>query len=353
MLIKDLIKKNLIKKQVPSFIPDNTHYLCMMGSVAYGCSEDYSDCDLYGWCIPPKEYIFPHLAGYIRGFGQQPPNFETWQEHHIQDEQKKRSYDIAIYGIIRYIQLVMENNPNMLDSLFVPVNCILHSSEAANILRENRHLFLHKGAWHKYRGYSFSQLNKCKTRDTEPELANILEIEKYYGLPHSNDLEDNTVLLVGMGAGRFALQEYTTTYQDLLSTKKRALRTKLHGFDTKFAYHVVRLVSEAEEILTDHTITLDRYDRREMLKDIRKGNWTFQQIRDWFTNKEKELDSLYQKSTLRHSPDEAAIKQLLLNILESHYGSLDKAIVVSDDVALTNALKDISDTVSKYQKLIK
>jgi len=133
---------------------------------------------------------------------------------------------------------------------------------------------------------------------------------------------------------------------------KRLHLVDVFGYDVKFSYHVIRLLSEIEEILTDHNLTLDRSDRREMLKSIRRGEWTLPQIREWFTQKEKELDALYQKSTLRHSPDEAAIKQLLLNVLESHYGSLDKAIVVSDDVSLRNALRDISDTVSKYKKLI-
>lgn len=352
MLIKELVSRNLLKKQIPSFIPTNTHYLVMMGSVAYGVSEEYSDMDIYGWAIPPKDYIFPHLAGYIPGFGKKPQSFETWQEHHIQDEQKKRSYDVTIYGITRYFQLVLENNPNMIDSLFVPVNCVLHSSEAANMLREKRHMFLHKGSWHKFKGYAFSQLNKCKTRESEPELSNLLEIEKYWKLPHENNLEQNLAELVVKGASALNVQEYETVYREVENTKKRAINTKLFGYDTKFLYHVVRLIGEAEEILTDHDLTLDRKDRREMLKDIRKGNWTLQQIRDWFTNKEKELDILYQNSTLRHSPDEDAIKQLLLNILETHFGSLDKAIVVSDDVSLRNALKDISETVEKYKKFI-
>lgn len=351
MLIKELIQKNLLKKQIPAFLRDNTHYLALMGSVAYGCSEDYSDMDIYGWAIPPKEYIFPHLAGYIRGFGkQQPPNFEVWQEHHIQDEQKKRNYDISIYGIIKYFQLVLENNPNMIDSLFVAQNCVLHCSEAANMLRENRHLFLHKGAWHKFKGYSYSQLNKCKSRETEPVLVEILAFEKTWGIPHTANLEEGLAVL-GNSPGAI-IEEYKRLYAKLKEDKARAERTKIFGFDTKFAYHVVRLLSEAEEILTDHTLTLDKYDRREMLKDIRKGNWTFQQIRDWFTSREQELDKLYPASTLRHSPDEAAVKQLLLNILEAHYGSLDKAIVVSDDVALKNALQDISRTVEKYKRFM-
>lgn len=352
MLIKELLKKNLIGKDIPSFIADNTHYLALMGSVAYGCSTDYSDMDVYGWCIPPKEYIFPHLAGHIRGFGREPQNFATWQRHHILDDQKKRSYDLSMYGIVKYFQLITENNPNMIDSLFVSPNCVLHCSEAANMLRENRHLFLHKGCWHKFKGYAFSQLNKCKTRETEPILDKILEFESKHNLNHNGDFETNMAELVILGAPAQSVAEYTRLFDKLKAAKKRAINTKIYGFDVKFAYHVVRLVSEAEEILTDHTLTLDKYDRREMLKDIRAGNWTFQQIRDYFVSKEKELDKLYQSSTLRHSPDESAIKQLLLNILESHYGSLEKAVVVSDDVALSNALKDISATVAKYQNLI-
>ncbi len=352
MLLKNLIKDKLLKKQIPGFIPENTHYLVMMGSVAYGVSDNYSDMDVYGFCIPPKEYIFPHLAGYIRGFGSPPPNFEVWQEHHIQDEQKKRSYDVTIYGIVRYFQLVLENNPNMIDSLFVPVNCILHCTEAANLLRENKELFLHKGSWHKFKGYAFSQLNKCKTSESELELTDLLKIERDYNLPHSGSYALNSQLLLEKNVAASVRIEYQKAYEDVTQIKKRALITKLHGFDTKFAYHVVRLISEAEEILTEHTLTLDRYERREMLKDIRKGNWTLQQIRDWFGHKEKELDTLYQKSTLRHSPEEGKIKQLLLNILESHYGSLDKAVVVSDNMALKNALIEISNTVNKHHLLL-
>lgn len=41
-----------------------------MGSIAYGVFADQSDRDIYGFCILPKEDVFPHLAGEIPGFGQ-------------------------------------------------------------------------------------------------------------------------------------------------------------------------------------------------------------------------------------------------------------------------------------------
>ena len=58
----------------------------------------------------------------------------------------------------------MENNPNMIDSLFTPINCVLYSSKIADLVRDNRQLFLHKGAWFKFKNYSFSQLHKMKNK---------------------------------------------------------------------------------------------------------------------------------------------------------------------------------------------
>ena len=350
MLLTELIKKKLIKKEIPSFIEHNTHYLCMMGSVAYGCSEDYSDMDIYGWCIPPKGYVFPHLSGYIKGFGKQPPNFECWQEHHIFDKDKKREYDISIFGIVRYFQLVTENNPNMLDSLFVPRNCVLHSTQASELLRENRRLFLHKGACGKYKGYSFSQFKKCKTREKEPELEHLLHLEKYYGLPHSNNLEENVKVMEFKSIPFKSVEEYRFVYNNVLSNKKRAIVTKLHGYDTKFMYHTVRLLSEVEEILTDHDLTLDRYDRREMMKAIRRGEWSLDDVNNWVKTKEIELEKLYQSSTLRHKPDEEKIKQLLLNILESHFGNLENAISNIKENEFLDKIKQICDIVEPLRK---
>jgi hypothetical protein len=85
-LIDRLMSKQLIHP--PPFLKDNVHYEVLMGSVAYGVSTDTSDMDIYGFCIPPKHIIFPHLTGVIKGFGNQGPNFEQWQQHSIIDDNK-------------------------------------------------------------------------------------------------------------------------------------------------------------------------------------------------------------------------------------------------------------------------
>src|SRR5262249_23542940 len=110
----------------PSFVPANIHYETIMGSEAYGVSSGDSDKDVYGFCIPPKSYLFPHLAGEIEGFGRQKKRFEQYQQHHIEDKESGKVYDLSIYSIAKYFQLCMENNPNMIDSLYTPDFCVLH-----------------------------------------------------------------------------------------------------------------------------------------------------------------------------------------------------------------------------------
>jgi len=82
-IVQRLVSKDVIHP--PKWLPDNLCYLTMMGSVAYGTNESYSDMDVYGICIPPKTHVFPHLPPRceIQGFGRQQKRFEQWSEHHI------------------------------------------------------------------------------------------------------------------------------------------------------------------------------------------------------------------------------------------------------------------------------
>ena len=293
-MLNELSKKNLIHP--PQWLPQNTVLLVVMGSQAYGVAKDDSDQDIYGVCIPPKDLVFPHLAGEILGFGRQIERFNVWQEHHIQDPDKKVEHDFAVYGIVKYMQLCMDNNPNMIDSLFVPRNCIIHSTAIGEMIRENRRMFLHKGAWHKFKGYAYAEMSKIRNRvnSTNPKRA--------------------------------------ATIQDF-------------GYDVKFAYHCVRLMNEVEQILVEGDLDLLR--NREQLKSIRRGEWTLEELEAYFTNKERALETAYANSTLPHGPDEAKIKALLWDCLERHYGSL--SAVVQREPSLDNVLNDLQVVLNKYR----
>jgi uncharacterized protein len=136
-------------------------------------------------------------------------------------------------------------------------------------------------------------------------------------------------------------------YYNLLSTvsqNKRQSTILEHGVDTKKLYHVVRLLLEVEQMLTEHDLDLER--NREQLKAIRRGEWTEEQIRQFFTDKERALEDVYKASTLPFGPDEDKIKTLLLQVLEQHYGSLDGAVREVD--AEKKCLWEVQAVLERY-----
>jgi predicted nucleotidyltransferase len=297
--LQRLADRGLIRP--PRWLPANAQYETIMGSVAYGVSADTSDIDVYGWAIPRKDDVFPHLRGEIPGFGRPAKRFEQYQEHHVADPDalagRGRTYDLTIFGIVKFFALATANNPNVIDALFTPATCVLHTTRVGTLVREHRRLFLHRGAWPKFKGYAYAQLHKLAVKTPRG---------------------------------------------------KRAELVAAHGFDTKFAYHVVRLLGEVEQILAEGDIDLQR--NGEQLKAIRRGEWTEDRLRQWCAEKESHLERLYAESKLPPTPDEGRIKALLLNCLEEHYGGLAGCVVDPDRTIV--ALRGIQVELDRVRDLL-
>jgi len=137
------------------------------------------------------------------------------------------------------------------------------------IMRENRRLFLHKGIQKKPLGYAFGQFQKIRSQTREGKRAEV--VEKF-------------------------------------------------GYDVKNAYHVVRLVQQAEMVMTTHDLDLEL--NRELLKDVRSGAWTLDRLEKWFEQRQRDLDTLYVTSDLRLAPDYDTMTSLLMNCLEAKFGSI-------------------------------
>lgn len=273
MIIQRLKQQGVIHP--PEWFDETScHYVTIMGSEAYAVSSGSSDVDLYAFAVPPRDLVFPERYGdQITGFGNQVNPFSTWQQHHIKSLDNQKDYDVSIYSIVSYFQLVMEANPNMTDSLFTPQRCVMHMSHLAEHVIRNRRAFLSKQAWHKYRGYAFSQLKKIRS---------------------------------GTNA----------------SNEQRAADIEAYGYSLKFAYHVPRLLSEVEQILIEHDLDLER--NSELLKSIRRGEWTLERLEAWTEKKLMALEDTFAKSDLRIKPDEKVLKELLMQCLEQHYGKIER-----------------------------
>lgn len=301
MLLGDLSKKGLI--QVEPFILSNTQYLAIVGSTAHGVADTSvrskpSDWDIQGFCIPPKDYIFPHLRNEILNFGTRGPNFHEYEKHHVFDKEAQngvgRQYDLKIYSIVKYFDLGLSGNPNILDSLFTPEECVIHGTIAGRMVRDNRKLFVSKLVWNSFRGYAFGQLKKMTDRKAKGARVEI--IERY-------------------------------------------------GYDCKFASHVIRALDEGQQLMETGEMNIQR--AKEVMKSIRRGEWKLEEIIDWAKNKANELDIAFTNCKLPERPDEEEVKKLLIRCIEEHYGSLSNVLHQPD--WSMRALRELDDVLGKYR----
>lgn len=289
-VIKKLYDKKLLN--CFSWIPQNSIREVMMGSEAYGVSNNNSDIDVYAVIMPPKDNVFPWLSGWIPVFENSPKVFETLNIHHIKDGDKE--YDINGFSLPKYFNLLMGCNPNIIDSLFVPRRCVFHSTQLGELIREKRHIFLSKKAYHTFKGYAYSQLHAAKDKKRIGKRVELIES---------------------------------------------------YGVDTKSLYHLYRLAVECEMILAEYDLELDRQCHRNAMKAIRNGEWPLAEVEGWFSEHEKTLDKLYNTSKIPHSPDIPKIKNLLLECLEAHYGDL--SVIITNPNKERQILLEIKELINK------
>ena len=121
-----------------------------MGSVAYGVSSDTSDVDVYGWAIPPRMISSRTCGVKFSVSARRKPDFSNIRSITFDDTDALaghgRVYDLTIYGIVKFFNLAMNNNPNIIDSLFTPVNCVLHSTRVGDIVQREPETVLAQGS---------------------------------------------------------------------------------------------------------------------------------------------------------------------------------------------------------------
>ena len=255
------------KIDCPKWMLNNLCYLTITGSRSYGCEHKDSDYDHIGFCLIPREMVEPLKYGYIIGFDNI-PTFDQFKKDEFYDEQRRKTIAVTVYGITRYFRLLVDGNPNIIESLFTSRELVEFSNPIGERLRANRHLFLSKRSFYKTRAYAFAQLRKLERVPAGNRLEGYLE----------------------------------------------------HGFDTKFAGHTIRLLDNCQQILGGD---LDLRQNREMIKSIRNGELKIEEILAIAKEKELTMEKLVVQSKLPEKPPVAKIKNLLIELLQYSYQNLE------------------------------
>lgn len=90
---------------------------------------------------------------------------------------------------------------------------------------------------------------------------------------------------------------------------------KLYGYDTKNASHLVRLMEQAKYIMNygDYDPTLHG-ETLQMVKDVRAGKFTYEEILEYGDSVDAELNELYKTTLLPKKADMVGINNLVLKL---------------------------------------
>ena len=330
------------------------------GSRAYGLATATSDTDIRGVFVLPEEDFYG--LNYI-------------------DQISNPSNDIVYYELQRFVELLSKNNPNMLEMLNMPEDCILYQHPLFSLLKPED--FLSKRCKDTFAGYALTQvkkargLNKKILNPVAPErkgildfcyvvqgqgsvpvsqfldekgweqeqigLSRIAHMHELYGM-YVDDKEDfkgiavkataNEVSLSSIPKGlepvaimsfnKSAYSSYCKQYKGYQQWVKnrndaRYQNTLSHGknYDSKNMMHTFRLLAMAEELAAGE-LNVRRPDREQLLK-IKAGAFEYEELVQQAEAQINRMDALYQQSQLPEEPDFERINKILVEIRKKFY----------------------------------
>jgi hypothetical protein len=106
-------------------------------------------------------------------------------------------------------------------------------------------------------------------------------------------------------------------FEGYMGEKRRKLVEKFK-FDVKNAAHLIRLLRMGIEYLTEGKLYVKRQDATQLL-EIKKGEWTLEQVQEESDRLFKLAEEAYIRSNLPNEPDIDKINNLCINICEERF----------------------------------
>ncbi len=210
------------------------------------------DKDVMGICIPPTSYYL---------------GLKTWEHA----ESIKGVWDVVLYDVRKFVNLLVKQNPNVLCMLYLRPEDYLYLSEAGERLIANRSLFKSKQLFYdSFIGYTKGQFYRMSHHQADPKRG-------------------------FMGAKRKALVEK-------------------YGYNSKNAAHAYRLLAMGIEFLQNGEMQVFRTQDAELIKDIKRGKWTLQQINECVDEGFKKAEEAFKISKLPETIDLEAVDNLLVGL---------------------------------------
>ena len=328
--------------------------------------KHYAGSKAYGTSLPTSDTDFRGV------FVADPVNVRT-PFYPIREVEDSTEEDTKLYELAQFMKLCLDCNPNVIETLWVDEQSIIHQTPAYRLLRDNAAGLLSSKIAFTTTGYALAQLKRIKGHnkwinnpqaEAAPQQADYVslvhnfttaqifkvDLRNYtlnhrlvpfsgdtYGLYQVNgytpyngttgslnvDYEGDTHTL---GVPKFLLKYNRAVYEhdkevwsNYWTWKKnrnvtRSALEEQFGFDTKHAMHLVRLLRMGAEALEHGTLQVYRQDADELLQ-IRAGAWSYEQLVEYAEEMEFKVREVLVKTTsLPKKPNIALAAKLTLEV---------------------------------------
>jgi uncharacterized protein len=284
---------------VAEFWEENLILKTLSGSRAHGLAREGSDTDTRGVCIPPAKFLI---------------GLSRFEQH------ESDGGDHVTYSLTKFVRLALQGNPNIMESLFAHEDDILFIGDAGRQLIEARECFLSKQIGRRFRGYAIDQLKRM-------ERHHRWRVDPPKGQPQPTEFGATQ----RGGRFRFPGPDQRQAYDSALKhwnhfqawrggrNPARARLEEEHGYDTKHAMHLVRLLKMGAEVLSEGVLIVRRTDG-EWLLGIRDGALTYKALGELVQELTAALDARLQSSALPDEPDRRTAEDLLIRLHRSALG---------------------------------
>lgn len=288
--------------------------LAFVGSHSHGTyvppsdPDAIDDVDLMGVLLPPRQYIM--------GLHQ----FEHWTM------QGRDELDVVCYSLHKFVRLLLKGNPNVLGLLWLRPEDYLVQSAGFEMLRQHRHLFATKSVYASFAGYASGQLQRMTSYSPAIQAEiDSLQIQLEAAGWHLQDIMDRrpVPMPTGMSADeanvkadrlRHLRAKYHAAY---MGEKRRGLVVR-HGYDTKNAAHLVRLLLMCAEFLRTGSMSVYRTHDADLLRAIKRGEWTLDAVKIRAEELFADARAARDESPLPDCADFDAVSALVADITETY-----------------------------------
>jgi len=303
-----------------------------VGSHLYGTNTPTSDIDLSGIFIAPKEFYLG-----LKTVNEVDMSIISKKENGRND---KDAIDRKFYELRKFMKLATDNNPNIIEHLFVKNNNIVFANRLGQKLLANRFIFPYKGCYNKFCGYAYSQRKKMIVK--KENMSDILKAIQFFG--GQSDPSRNYVvqykkqLLNEVGfknikdtgqhflIGDTSVQKNETLKKALMKFQERRQKfsgryddyVSKSGYDTKFASHLIRLMYEGIELLETGEIQFPLKEV-QLISDIKNGKYDILEVLDIADELNSVIDKALKKSDLPNGPQLDKIENLLIEMVEESW----------------------------------